>query len=55
MLNRIKEIYLVIYGKENVPKSKLIGKEFARGIVAKIVKGKKVSWVGFAHETNANQ
>jgi len=55
MLNRIKEIYLVIYVKENVPKSKLIGKEFARGIVAKIVKGKKVSWVGFAHETNANQ
>jgi hypothetical protein len=52
VLDRIKEIYLVVY---TVPKRKLISKEFAKGIVVKIVKGKKVSWIGLAHETNANQ
>jgi hypothetical protein len=36
-------------------KSKLIGKEFVKGIIIEIVKGKKVSWVGLAHETNAKQ
>jgi hypothetical protein len=54
VLDRIKEIYPIVYDKENVPKSKLIGKEFTKGRVAEIVKGKKVSWARFAHETNAN-
>ncbi len=52
VLDRIKEIYLVVYV---VPKSKLIGKEFAKGIVVKFLKGKKVSWARLAHETNENQ
>ncbi len=43
LLDRIKEIYPIIYGKDDVPKSKLIGKEFAKGIVVEIVKGGKVS------------
>ncbi len=55
MLDRIKEIYPIIYNKEDVPKSKLIAKDFVKGIVAKIVKGKRVSWARFIHETNANQ
>jgi len=55
VLDRIKEIYPIIYNKEDVPKSKLIAKEFVKGIVTKIVKGKKVSWARFIHETNANQ
>jgi hypothetical protein len=38
-----------------IPKRKLIGKAFAKGMVVEIVKGKKMSWVGLAHETNANQ
>ncbi len=33
----------------------MISKEFAKGIVVEIVKGKKVSWARFVHETNANQ
>ncbi len=41
--------------KTNLPKSKLIGKEFARVIIVKMVKGMKVSWVGLGHETNNNQ
>lgn len=55
MLDRKKKIFPIIYNKEDVPKSKLISKEFVRGIVVEIMKGKKVSWAGFAHETNANQ
>jgi hypothetical protein len=55
VLDRIKEIYLVVYNKEDVPKSKLISKEFSKGIVVDIVKGKKVSWARFAHETHPNQ
>jgi hypothetical protein len=55
VLDRIKEIFPVIYNKEDVPNSKLIIKEFVRKIVAEIMKGKKVSWARFAHETNANQ
>jgi len=54
-VDRIKEIYPIVYGKTKLPKSKLIGKEFAKGIVVEIMKGKKVSWVGFCHETNTNQ
>jgi hypothetical protein len=55
LVDRIKEIYPILYGKIDFPKSKLIVKEFARGIVVKMVKGKKFSWVGFGHETNINQ
>ncbi len=52
VLDTIKEINLVVY---TIPKNKLIGKEFAKGIIIKIVIGKKMSWAGLAHETNANQ
>ncbi len=52
VLDRKKKIYLVIY---TIPKRKLIGKAFVKGMVVEIVKGKKMSWVGLAHETNANQ
>lgn len=55
MVYRIKEIYPIVYGKTNLPKSKLTGKELAKGIVVEMVKGKKVSWAGFGHETNTNQ
>ncbi len=56
MVDRIKKIYPIFYGKTDLPKSlKLIGKEFARGIIVEMVKGKKVNWAGFGHETNTNQ
>ncbi len=55
VVNRIKEFYPILYGKIDFCNSKLIGKEFATGIVLKMVKGKEVSWVGFGHETNTNQ
>jgi hypothetical protein len=43
VVDRIKEFYPIVYDKTNLPKSKLIGKEFVRGIVVEMVKGKKVS------------
>jgi hypothetical protein len=46
VLDRISETYLVVYNKEDVPKSKLIGKEFAKGIVAEIVKGREEGELG---------
>lgn len=55
IVERIKEIYIIVYGNNEVPRSKLIRKEFARDIVVEIVKGQKVSWVGFGHEINTNQ
>ncbi len=55
MVDRIKEIYPIVYGKIDVLRSKLIGKEFARGIVVEIVKGKRVNWARFYDETNTNQ
>ncbi len=55
VLDKIRYIYPIIYGKDDVPKSKLIGKEFPRGIILEVVKGKLVSQVGFGHEINANQ
>jgi hypothetical protein len=54
-VDRIKEIYPIAYGKKNLPKSKLIGKEFAKWNVVEMVKGKKVNWARFHHETNTNQ
>jgi hypothetical protein len=44
-----------VYGKSSIPKFKLLGKEFTKGIVAKVVKGISVSWTNFGHETNTNQ
>jgi hypothetical protein len=41
-----------MYGKSSIPKSKLLGKEFTKGIVAKVVKGISVSWANFGHEIN---
>jgi hypothetical protein len=49
------ELYPIVYGKSFVPKSKLLGKEFTKGIVAKVVKGILVSWANFGHETKINQ
>jgi hypothetical protein len=40
-------LYLIIYGKKDLPKYKLIGKEFAKGIVVVVVKGMVVSWGKF--------
>ncbi len=48
-------MYPIVYGKSTTPKSKLLGKEFAKGIVTKVVKGILVSWSSFGHETNINQ
>jgi hypothetical protein len=33
VVDRIKEIYPILYGKTNLPKSKVIGKKFARWII----------------------
>jgi hypothetical protein len=55
VVDRIKDIYPIVHGKTNLPKSKLIGKEFAKGNVVEMVKGKKVNWARFGHETNNNQ
>jgi hypothetical protein len=43
VLDKIRYIYPIIYGQNDVPKSKLIGKEFPRGIILGVVKGKLVS------------
>jgi hypothetical protein len=51
VLYRIKELYLIVYGKSIVPKFKVLGKEFAKGIVMKI----PISWVNFGNEINTNQ
>ncbi len=55
VLDRIRELYLMVYGKPTMPKSKLLGKEFAKGIVVKVVKGISFSWASFGHEANINQ
>jgi len=34
----LKSLYPIVYGKSIVPKSKLLRKEFAKGIVVKVVK-----------------
>ncbi len=54
VLDRIRELYPMVYGKPTMPKSKLLGEEFTKGIVAKVVKGISVSWANFGHETNTN-
>jgi hypothetical protein len=37
VLDRIKELYpIIMYGKSTVSKSKLLGKEFAKGIVVEV-------------------
>jgi hypothetical protein len=38
VLDRVKELYPIVDGKSIVPKSKLLGKEFAKSIMAKVVK-----------------
>jgi hypothetical protein len=46
VLDRIKEAYLIIHGKDDAPKSKLIRKEFARKVVAEVVKRKgELGWI----------
>jgi hypothetical protein len=44
----------MVYGKPIVPKSKLLGKEFTKGIVVEVVKGISISLANFGHETNTN-
>ena len=51
----IARLYPIVYQKPHVIKTKLIGKEFAIGIVADVVKGLDVDWASFAHATNRNQ
>jgi hypothetical protein len=53
-VERIKEIYPIVYGNNEVPRSKLIRKDFGRGIVVEAVKGQKISWAEFGHEINTN-
>jgi hypothetical protein len=36
VLDRMKELYPIVYGKSIVSKSKLLGKEFAKGIVVEV-------------------
>ncbi len=56
VLDRIKELYPIVYGKYTIPKSKLLGKEFAKGIMANVMKGISVNRASFGHETyNTNQ
>jgi hypothetical protein len=55
VLDRIRKLYLVVYGKPTMPKSKLLGKEFTKGIMARMVKGISFNWASFGHETNTNQ
>ncbi len=38
VLDKVKELYPIVYGKSIVPKSKLLGKEFTKSIMAKVVK-----------------
>ena len=51
----IQKIYPVVYQHPHGPKNKLIGKDFAIGIVADVVKKLDVSWAAFALQTNCNQ
>jgi len=51
----IARLYLIVYQKPYLIKTKLVGKEFAIGIVADVVKGLDVDWASFAHITNRNQ
>lgn len=53
--NAINRIYPVVYQHPHGPKNKLIGKDFAIGIVADVVKKLDVSWAAFALQTNCNQ
>jgi hypothetical protein len=54
VLDRIRKLYHVVYGKPIVPESKLLGREFTKGIVVEVVKGISISWASFGHETNSN-
>lgn len=51
----IQKTYSIVYQHPFAPKNKLIGKEFAIGIVADVVKKLDVSWAAFACATNNNQ
>ena len=51
----INRIYPVVYQHPHGPKNKLIGNDFAIGIVADVVKKLDVSWAAFALQTNCNQ
>jgi hypothetical protein len=55
VLDRMEELYPIVYGKSFLPKSKLLGKDFSKGIMAKLVKGILISWANFSHESNTNQ
>jgi hypothetical protein len=55
VLDRIKKIYPIVYGKSIIPKFKLLRKEFAKGNVVEVVKKILVNWASFGHETSTNQ
>lgn len=54
VLTRIIEIFPLVYLRD-LPKSKVIAKQFARGIVMEVKKKKLVSWAEFAAASNKNQ
>ena len=51
---RIDEIFPLVYLRD-LPRSKVIAKQFARGIVMEVKKKKLVSWAEFAAASNKNQ
>jgi len=51
VLSRIIEIFPLVYLRE-LPKSKVIAKQFVRGIVMEKYKKKMISWVEFAGTSN---
>lgn len=54
ILARIAEIFPIVYLRD-LPKSKVIAKQFARGIIVEKHKKKPVSWAEFAGTSNKNQ
>jgi len=52
--SRILEIFPIVYLRD-LPESKIIAKQFARGIIMEKRKKKPVSWADFAGNSNRNQ
>ena len=54
MLHRIFQIFKIVYLRD-LPKSRIITKQFARGIILEKRKKKPVSWAEFVGNSNRNQ
>lgn len=54
VVHRIVEIFPLVYLRD-LPRSKVIAKQFARGIIMEKQKKKPVSWADFAGTSNRNQ